>query len=126
MLFNPRFRALGFFSLPSIWFFQIILVALTPMVDLLLLASILLGDGRRGAAVFPDFPRPRPASRLAGLCTLEKEPLRRSWIMIPMRLVYRPLLSWVVWKSILSAVRGVLVGWGKLERTAAATVPSRA
>ena len=125
MLFNPRFRALGFFSLPSIWFFQIILVALTPMVDLLLLASILLGDGR---AVLPYFLVFLVLDQLLALlaCVLEKEPLRRSWIMIPMRLVYRPLLSWVVWKSILSAVRGVLVGWGKLERTAAATVPSRA
>lgn len=125
MLFNPRFRALGFFSLPSIWFFQIILVALTPMVDLLLLASILLGDGR---AVLPYFLIFLVLDQLLALlaCALEKEPLRRSWIMIPMRLVYRPLLSWVVWKSILSAVRGVLVGWGKLERTAAATVPSRA
>ena len=125
MLFNPRFRALGFFSLPSIWFFQIILVALTPMVDLLLLASILLGDGR---AVLPYFLIFLVLDQLLALlaCTLEREPLRRSWIMVPMRLVYRPLLSWVVWKSILSAVRGVLVGWGKLERTAAATVPSRA
>ena len=59
-------------------------------------------------------------------CALEKEPLSRSWIMIPMRLIYRPLLSWVVWKSIINAARGVLVGWGKLERTASVTVPSRA
>ncbi len=43
MLFNPKFKALGFFSLPSVWFFQIILVALTPAVDLLLLTSVLLG-----------------------------------------------------------------------------------
>ncbi len=125
MLFNPRFGALGFFSLPSIWFFQIILVALTPLVDLLLLASILLGDGR---AVLPYFLVFLVLDQLLAIlaCVLEGEPLRKSWIMIPMRLVYRPLLSWVVWKSILSAARGVLVGWGKLERTAGATVPSRA
>ena len=125
MLFNPRFRALGFFSLPSIWFFQIILVALTPLVDLLLLASILLGDGR---AVLPYFLVFLVLDQLLALlaCALEREPLRQSWIMVPMRLVYRPLLSWVVWKSIVNAARGVLVGWGKLERTAAATVPSRA
>ena len=67
MLFNPRFRALGFFSLPSIWFFQILLVALTPLVDLLLLASILLGDGRGGPALLPDFPGARPTPGLAGL-----------------------------------------------------------
>ena len=30
MVFNWSYRALGWFSLPSVWFFQIILVALTP------------------------------------------------------------------------------------------------
>ncbi len=125
MLFNPKFKALGFFSLPSIWFFQIILVALTPAVDLLLLTSVLLGDGR---AVLPYFLTFLLLDQLLAVlaCALEKEPLSRSWIMIPMRLIYRPLLSWVVWKSIKNAARGVLVGWGKLERTASATVPSRA
>lgn len=124
MLFNPRFRALGFFSLPSIWFFQIILVALTPLVDLLLLASLLLGSGK---AVLPYVLTFLLLDQLLAVlaCMLEKEPLARSWIMIPMRLIYRPLLSWVVWKSIVSAARGVLVGWGKLERTASATVPAR-
>ncbi len=125
MLFNPQFKALGFFSLPSVWFFQIILVALTPAVDLLLLASVLLGDGR---AVLPYFLTFLVLDQLLAVlaCALEKEPLSRSWIMIPMRLIYRPLLSWVVWKSIKSAAGGLLVGWGKLERTASATVPSRA
>ncbi len=124
MLFNPKFRALGFFSLPSIWFFQIILVALTPLVDLLLLGSILLGSGR---AVLPYMFTFLILDQLLAVlaCALEREPLRRSWIMIPMRLIYRPLLSWVVWKSIVSAARGVFVGWGKLERTASATVPTR-
>ncbi len=125
MLFNPKFKALGFFSLPSVWFFQIILVALTPMVDLLLLSSVLLGDG---LAVLPYFLVFLVLDQVLALlaCALEREPLSRTWIMIPMRLIYRPLLSWVVWKSIINAARGVLVGWGKLERTASATVPSRA
>ena len=124
MLFNPKFKALGFFSLPSVWFFQIILVALTPLVDLLLLTSVLLGDG---GAVLPYFLTFLVLDQLLALlaCALEKEPLSRSWIMIPMRLIYRPLLSWVVWKSIFNALRGVLVGWGKLERTASVNVPSR-
>ena len=125
MLFNPKFKALGFFSLPSVWFFQIILVALTPMVDLLLLSAVLLGSGR---AVLPYFLTFLVLDQILALlaCALEREPLSRSWIMIPMRLIYRPLLSWVVWRSIINAARGVLVGWGKLERTASAIVPSRA
>lgn len=125
MLFNPKFGALGFFSLPSVWFFQIILVALTPMVDLLLLASVLLGDGR---AVLPYFVTFLLLDQVLAImaCLLEGEPVARSWIMIPMRLIYRPLLSWVVWRSILNAARGVLVGWGKLERTASVMVPAGA
>ena len=125
MLFNPKFKALGFFSLPRVWFFQIILVALTPMVDLLLLSSVLLGDGR---AVLPYFVTFLVLDQILAIlaCALEGEPISRSWIMIPMRLIYRPLLSWVVWRSIINAARGVLVGWGKLERTASAVVPSRA
>ena len=124
MVFNPKFKALGFFSLPSVWFFQIILVALTPVVDALLLASLLLGEGR---AVLPYFLIFLVLDQLLAVlaCVLEKEPLRRSWIMIPMRLIYRPLLSWVVWKSIKNAARGVVVGWGKLERTASPTIPAR-
>src|SRR5204863_308425 len=43
MVFNWNYRALGWFSLPSVWFFQIILVAITPMVDLFLLASLAFG-----------------------------------------------------------------------------------
>jgi len=50
MVFNWKYRALGWFSLPSIWFFQIILVAITPMVDLFLLTSLPFGAWR---AVLP-------------------------------------------------------------------------
>lgn len=125
MLFNPRFGALGFFSLPSVWFFQIILVALTPMVDLLLLASVLLGDGRAVLPYFVTFLLLDQALAIMA-CVMEGEPVTRSWIMIPMRLIYRPLLSWVVWRSIVNAARGVLVGWGKLERTASVMVPAGA
>jgi len=35
-----------------------------------------------------------------------------------MRFLYRPLLSYVVWKAILRALKGAVVEWGKLDRTA--------
>jgi len=52
-----------------------------------------------------------------GACRMEGAPLRSAWRILPMRFIYRPLLSYVVWKSLLRAIRGVWVGWGKLERT---------
>ena len=122
LLFNPRFPGLGFFSLPSIWFFQIGLVAITPLVDLILLAGLFSGNGR---VILPYVLVFLLLDQVLAVlaCILENEPLRRSWIMVPMRLIYRPLLSWVVWRSIRAAARGGLVGWGKLERTASASVP---
>jgi cellulose synthase/poly-beta-1,6-N-acetylglucosamine synthase-like glycosyltransferase len=123
MVFNWNYRALGWFSLPSIWFFQIILVAVTPMVDLFLLATLPFGAWR---AVMP-FVITFLATDviLATLaCILEREPILRAWRILPMRLIYRPMLSYCIWKAILRALKGALVSWGKLERTA--SVPVRA
>jgi cellulose synthase/poly-beta-1,6-N-acetylglucosamine synthase-like glycosyltransferase/peptidoglycan/xylan/chitin deacetylase (PgdA/CDA1 family)/spore germination protein YaaH len=123
MVFNWNYRALGWFSLPSVWFFQIILVAITPMVDLFLLASLPFGAW---SAVLPFvivfLGMDVILATLA--CIIERESILVAWRILPMRLIYRPMLSYVIWKAILRAVKGALVGWGKLERTA--SVPVRA
>ena len=123
MVFNWNYRALGWFSLPSIWFFQIILVAITPMVDLFLLASLPFGVW---SAVLPFVITFLAMDVLLATlaCILEREPILRAWRILPMRLIYRPMLSYCVWKAILRAIKGVWVSWGKLERTA--SVPVRA
>ena len=123
MVFNWNYRALGWFSLPSIWFFQIILVAITPMVDLFLLASLPFGAWR---AVMPFVITFLAMDVILATlaCILEREPIVRAWRILPMRLIYRPMLSYCIWKAILRAVKGAWVSWGKLERTA--SVPVRA
>jgi peptidoglycan-N-acetylglucosamine deacetylase len=123
MVFNWNYRALGWFSLPSVWFFQIILVAVTPMVDLFLIASLPFGAWN---AVLPFIiiflAMDVILATLA--CLLEREPIVRAWRILPMRLIYRPMLSYCIWKAILRAIKGAWVSWGKLERTA--SVPVRA
>jgi cellulose synthase/poly-beta-1,6-N-acetylglucosamine synthase-like glycosyltransferase/peptidoglycan/xylan/chitin deacetylase (PgdA/CDA1 family)/spore germination protein YaaH len=123
MVFNWNYRALGWFSLPSIWFFQIVLVAITPMVDLFLLASLPFGVWN---AVLPFILIFLAMDVLLATlaCLLEREPMVRAWRILPMRLIYRPMLSYCVWKAILRAIQGAWVSWGKLERTA--SVPVRA
>jgi hypothetical protein len=59
-------------------------------------------------------------------CIIERESILVAWRILPMRLIYRPMLSYVVWKAILRAVKGALVGWGKLERTASVPVRGEA
>src|SRR5947208_1118327 len=121
MMFNWNYRALGWFSLPSIWFFQIILVAVTPMVDLFLLASLPFGAWR---AVMPFVITFLAMDVILATlaCILEREPILRAWRILPMRLIYRPMLSYCIWKAILRAVKGAWVSWGKLERTASVPV----
>jgi cellulose synthase/poly-beta-1,6-N-acetylglucosamine synthase-like glycosyltransferase/peptidoglycan/xylan/chitin deacetylase (PgdA/CDA1 family)/spore germination protein YaaH len=123
MVFNWNYRALGWFSLPSIWFFQIVLVAVTPMVDLFLLGSLPFGAWR---AVLPFIITFLSMDVILATlaCILEREPIVRAWRILPMRLLYRPMLSYCIWKAILRAIKGAWVSWGKLERTA--SVPVRA
>ncbi len=117
MTFNRRYRALGWFSLPGIWFFQVLLVALVPLVDAVLVFSIVTGSAMDIWQYFAVFLGLDLV--LAALaCWMEEEPLVRALLIIPMRFVYRWLLAWVVWKSIFRIMKGALVGWGKLDRTA--------
>ncbi len=123
MVFNWNYRALGWFSLPSVWFFQIILVGVTPMVDLFLLGSLPFGAwGAVMPFVVTFLAMDLILATLA--CILEREPVTRAWRILPMRLIYRPLLSYCIWKAILRGIKGAWVSWGKLERTA--SVPVRA
>jgi peptidoglycan-N-acetylglucosamine deacetylase len=123
ILFNPSYGALGWFSLPSVWFFQIILVAITPMVDLILFASLPFGTWN---AVLPFVITFLAMDVILATlaCILEREPVLTAWRILPMRLIYRPMLSYCIWKAIIRAIKGAWVSWGKLERTA--SVPVRA
>jgi cellulose synthase/poly-beta-1,6-N-acetylglucosamine synthase-like glycosyltransferase/peptidoglycan/xylan/chitin deacetylase (PgdA/CDA1 family)/spore germination protein YaaH len=110
---------LGWFALPSVWIFQIAVVAVTPVLDLLVLWSLWLG---RGIAIWPYFVASLMLDAIlaaAGLW-LAGRTLRTAWLSVPMRLLYRPLLGYVVWKCILKALGGSWVRWSKLERTASA------
>lgn len=122
MILNPRRGALGCFSLPSICLFQILLVATIPFVDVLLIISLLTGAGTIFLFYFVAFLSCDFILALIA-CIIEREPVRRAFWIIPMRFLYRPILSAVVWQSILHILRGAWVGWGKLERKGTVAQP---
>ncbi len=109
--------ALGWFSLPGIWVFQVGLAALAPLVDIGVLMTLATGSV---AHMLPYLV----ASLLLELalcaiaCGLEKQPLHRAFLSLPARLLYRPILSIVVWKAVLHAIKGRRAAWNKLERLA--------
>jgi cellulose synthase/poly-beta-1,6-N-acetylglucosamine synthase-like glycosyltransferase/peptidoglycan/xylan/chitin deacetylase (PgdA/CDA1 family)/spore germination protein YaaH len=120
-LFNPRFGTLGWFALPSMWFFQILLVAASPLVDVLMILSLVAGNGVEVLLFFLAFIATDIV--LAALALrLEGESLWRVAWVLPQRLMYRPLLCVVIWSAIRRALHGSLVGWSKFERTASVRV----
>ncbi len=118
LLFDRHYGALGWFSLPSAWFFNILLVALGPIIDAILILSLLVSPAN-GILYFYFVVFLAADLLLATVaCLIERERLRQVWLVLPMRFVYRPVLSFAVAKAIFKAVKGVWVGWGKLDRTA--------
>jgi cell division protein FtsW (lipid II flippase) len=41
-----------------------------------------------------------------------------TWLVFLQRFAYRQVMYWVVVRSVIAAIRGRVVGWGKLERKA--------
>lgn len=139
-MFSAKAPVLGFVALPQIWLFQIILAVAAPLVDLAVVWSLI--SGLYGAIAHPV--EWRPDDMLLGLTywaifiavdlsagalgmALEK---RAPWADLPFlpvqRFGYRQLMYYVVVKSVVMAVRGGRVGWGKLERRATVSVASDA
>ncbi|MDI1364069.1 MAG: glycosyltransferase, partial [bacterium] len=135
-LFSRKTPVLGFVALPQIWLFQILLTVAAPLVDLAVVWSLIAG--LYGALAHPV--EWRPDDTIQGLLywavfilvdlsagalgmALER---RAPWADLPylpvQRFGYRQLMYYVVVKSVVAAVRGGSVGWGKLERRGSAAV----
>ena len=121
LLFNPRYQALAWFSLPSAWFFNIFLVAFGSIIDLILLLSLVISPANTLLYVYFFIFLAADLLLAMVACLVEREPLTQVWLVLPMRFVYRPVLNYVVIKAVLRALKGVWVGWGKLDRTASVT-----
>jgi cellulose synthase/poly-beta-1,6-N-acetylglucosamine synthase-like glycosyltransferase/peptidoglycan/xylan/chitin deacetylase (PgdA/CDA1 family)/spore germination protein YaaH len=113
---------LGFFSVPGTWFFHVFLTALGPFMDLGLVLAWLGGAGGIALLAFLVFIGVELSLTLLA-CALDGAPWRFALRILPMRVVYRPLLSLVVWRSLGAVLRGAAYAWGRAHRTA--SVPTR-
>jgi cell division protein FtsW (lipid II flippase) len=53
------------------------------------------------------------------------EDRRLTWLVFLQRFAYRQVMYFVVLRSLIAALRGGLVGWGKLERKATVDILER-
>ncbi|WP_409296782.1 glycosyltransferase [Peribacillus sp. SCS-26] len=119
-LFNKKNKSLGYIALPNMWIFQYVYQTIAPLADLLFILALFNTRPEKAAIGFGLF-------YLLDLCAalyafrLEKESPRPLVSLFLQRILYKHLMTYVVIKSILSALRGVTVGWGKLKRKGNAT-----
>lgn len=132
-------RGLAWFGMPQAWLFQILFAMLSPIIDLALLLSILgtalrvhqhgwaqtQSDVLRMGVYWAVFVA---VDLFAGWIAYRLEPQRQRFpalLMIAQRFVYRQMMYGVVLRSIAAALRGRMVGWGKLERTGSVDLGSK-
>jgi cellulose synthase/poly-beta-1,6-N-acetylglucosamine synthase-like glycosyltransferase/spore germination protein YaaH/peptidoglycan/xylan/chitin deacetylase (PgdA/CDA1 family) len=115
--FNPAYGFLGWVALPSIWIFQVLLAVVSPFADLAMLIALFAGNWRVVLLYyFGLFVLEAITALLA--YGLEREKPWDLALLFFQRIYYRQLMYYVLGKSMLYALRGRLVGWGKLERKA--------
>jgi len=115
--FDPRSGSLAFVALPSIWLFQLLLSTLAPFAEVVMLIALFSGNWRIVLLYYGAFFALELATGLLAYA-LDGENPRDLALLFFQRIYYRQLMQYVLAKSVLYALRGRVVGWGKLERTA--------
>jgi cellulose synthase/poly-beta-1,6-N-acetylglucosamine synthase-like glycosyltransferase len=131
-LFRPRYGALGFIAMPNVWVFQILFALISPVMDLMLIyvlvASALDRWQHQTGYSSTNLQQVLFYYALflaidwvsAGFAFLLERRERWSllWWLFLQRFCYRQVMYYVMIKSVAMAIRGPVVGWGKLERKA--------
>ncbi|MDB5680366.1 MAG: polysaccharide deacetylase, partial [Sphingomonas bacterium] len=130
-----RPRGLAWIGVPQAILFQVLLAAISPIIDLALIVSMLttwLAIEEHGwaqtqtsvdkmLAYWLVFTAIDLLSAIVAFALERREKWRLLWLLIPQRIGYRQIMYYVVLKAITQALRGPSVGWGKLQRTGRVT-----
>ena len=137
-LFHPRYGTLGMIAMPNVWLFQLLFTALSPLADLLFLwslVSVWLVKQQHGATYavtdleqvltfYAVFLAIDWVTAVIAFLAEPGEDKSLTWLVLLQRFAYRQIMYWVVLRSFMAAIRGHIVGWGKLERKASVEVPA--
>ncbi len=132
VLLRPKYGTMGLVAMPNIWIFQLLLPAISPAADLLFLwslVSVWINKVQHGSEYamqtlqqvlffYSVFLLVDLTTALVALWMEEGEERWLSWLVLLQRFAYRQVMYWVVLRSLVAALRGRVIGWGKLERKA--------
>ena len=116
-------RRLGWFGLPYMFFAQVLLPVLAPVIDIFALHGLLTGSGRKVVLVWLAYLVLQLVA--AGYALhLDNESLWPLWSLPLQQFFYRQLIYLVVIQSVVSALAGTHLPWHKLERSGDVSVPA--
>lgn len=129
---NPKYGALGFIAMPNVWIFQVLFPLVSPLMDILFLwsfVSALIGYFQHQREYSPTnliavavyyvmFLIVDLAGAYIAFLFEKRERKRLLFGLLIQRFGYRQIMYVVMVRSVLRAIRGAMVGWGKLERKA--------
>lgn len=131
MMFRRQPAGLKYVTLPNVLIFQFLFALIAPVVDLVLVLSIAadlwdyytrftLELSDRTWSVLTYWLILQTVEVLVGVLAFSLDRRGAPWLLLPLivlqRFCYRQLLYWVALKAAAAAIRGGIMGWGKLQR----------
>jgi len=111
-----RYGAFGWIALPSLWLYQILFPAISPIMDVTVIFALVMGHATQLLMFYALMVGAECVGAAIALW-LDKG----KWGLLPwiffQRFLYRQLMYYVILKSLVAAMRGGAVGWNKFERT---------
>ena len=114
-LFNTEHITLGFLALPNMWLFQYFFQTISPLADIYFVIGLFGKSPLKIMAFYVAFLIMDYVTALYAF-HLEKVNPKPLIGLVIQRILYRQIMSFVVIKSICSAIAGIAVGWNKLKR----------
>ncbi len=116
MLFRPRYGALGLIALPYTLLATLIPLVFLPLTVLMAVLNLAAGNWQPIAAFAALV-----LAIHAVICVIAIRMVGESWthlLVVPVyRIVYEPLRAYLLYASLLQALKGRMIGWYKPERT---------
>lgn len=118
MIFRRRHGWAGMFVLPSAIFNFMLPVVFVPVLWLVALQTVMSGNAPALLLFFGLTITIQALIAIIGI-VLAKERASLLWAIPMTRLMYSPMRTLLMYRTILSIMRGVAVGWNKLQRSGA-------
>jgi len=116
LLFNTKYKALGFIAFPDMLLFKYIIPLFSPIADFLMVIGLLTDNAAKIGRYYLVFIIVDAITASIAFAFAKEKVWKLVWL-IPQRLIYRWLMLWVLFKSMRQAIKGELQHWGVLKRT---------